>query len=44
MPGKVYFAADPPAPHLRLSYAAAPSREHIIEGVRRLATAFGRLR
>jgi DNA-binding transcriptional MocR family regulator len=43
MPGKVYFAADPPAPHLRLSYAAAPSREHIIEGVRRLAIAFGRL-
>jgi DNA-binding transcriptional MocR family regulator len=44
MPGKVYFAADPPAPHLRLSYAAAPSREHITEGVRRLAVAFDRLR
>jgi DNA-binding transcriptional MocR family regulator len=44
MPGKVYFAADPPGPHLRLSYAAAPSREHITEGVRRLAVAFGRLR
>jgi DNA-binding transcriptional MocR family regulator len=43
MPGKVYFAADPPAPHLRLSYAAAANREQIGEGVRRLSLALNRL-
>lgn len=43
MPGKVYFAADPPAPNLRLSYAAAANREQLTEGVRRLAVALGRI-
>jgi len=43
MPGKVYFAADPPAPYVRLSYAAPANRDHIGEGVRRLSLALGRL-
>ncbi|HEX4226865.1 MAG TPA: PLP-dependent aminotransferase family protein [Pseudonocardiaceae bacterium] len=43
MPGKVYFAADAPGSHLRLSYAAAANREQIAEGVRRLSVALGRL-
>ena len=43
MPGKVYFAADPPAPHLRLSYAAATSPDQIVEGLRRLAAALRRV-
>jgi DNA-binding transcriptional MocR family regulator len=43
MPGKVYFAADPPAPHLRLSYAAPAHRDQVGEGVRRLSLAYGHL-
>jgi DNA-binding transcriptional MocR family regulator len=43
MPGRVYFAADAPGSHLRLSYAAAANREQIAEGVRRLSVALGRL-
>jgi len=37
-PGRPWYAAEPPAPHLRLTYAAAPP--HLMdEAVRRLATA-----
>lgn len=36
--GRPYFVAEPPAAHLRLTYAAA-SPTDLIEGVRRLATA-----
>ena len=34
--GRPYFVTEPPAPHLRLSYAAA-SEELLSAGVRRLA-------
>ncbi|MFG3708346.1 PLP-dependent aminotransferase family protein [Micromonospora sp. NPDC047670] len=37
-PGRPWFAAEPPAPHLRLTYAAAPP-ELMDEAVRRLARA-----
>ncbi|MEN3609519.1 PLP-dependent aminotransferase family protein [Plantactinospora sp. ZYX-F-223] len=37
-PGRPWYAAEPPAPHLRLSYAAAPP-ELMDEAVRRLARA-----
>jgi DNA-binding transcriptional MocR family regulator len=37
-PGRPWFAAEPPAPFLRLTYAAAPP-DAIDEGVRRLARA-----
>lgn len=37
-PGRPWFAAEPPAPHLRLTFAAAPP-EILDEGVRRLARA-----
>jgi DNA-binding transcriptional MocR family regulator len=40
-PGRPWFAAEPPAPHLRLSYAAAPP-ELMDEAVRRLARAVHR--
>jgi DNA-binding transcriptional MocR family regulator len=36
-PGRPWFAAEPPAPHLRLTYAAAPP-SHMDEAVRRLAS------
>ncbi|MGI8411054.1 MAG: PLP-dependent aminotransferase family protein [Solirubrobacteraceae bacterium] len=36
-PGRPYFAAEPPAPHLRLSFAAVRDSQELIEGVRRLA-------
>jgi DNA-binding transcriptional MocR family regulator len=39
-PGRPWFAAEPPAPHLRLTYAAAPPAD-LAEGVRRLARAAG---
>ncbi|MBN0045460.1 PLP-dependent aminotransferase family protein [Streptomyces actuosus] len=39
-PGRPYFSAEPPAPHLRLSFAAVAGTEEIAEGVRRLRTAF----
>jgi DNA-binding transcriptional MocR family regulator len=35
-PGRPWFAAEPPAPHLRLTYAGAPAPD-LAEGVRRLA-------
>ncbi|GAB3076206.1 aminotransferase-like domain-containing protein [Micromonospora schwarzwaldensis] len=40
-PGRPWFAAEPPAPHLRLTYAAARP-EAMDEAVRRLAVALGR--
>jgi DNA-binding transcriptional MocR family regulator len=39
-PGGPWFAAEAPAPHLRLTFAAAPP-ERLAEGVRRLAVAAG---
>ncbi len=38
--GAPYFAAGAPAPHLRLSYAAAAGTAQLREGVRRLRRAF----
>jgi DNA-binding transcriptional MocR family regulator len=38
-PGRAYFAAEPPAPHVRLSYADVAGPEEITDGVRRLAAA-----
>ncbi|MFD0258023.1 PLP-dependent aminotransferase family protein [Kitasatospora indigofera] len=38
-PGRPYFAAEPPGPHLRLSYAAAESAAQVAEGVERLRRA-----
>ncbi|MFF2995403.1 PLP-dependent aminotransferase family protein [Streptomyces sp. NPDC057950] len=38
-PGRPYFSAEPPAAHLRLSFAAVACTEEITEGVRRLRTA-----
>jgi DNA-binding transcriptional MocR family regulator len=37
-PGRPWYAAEPPAPHLRLTYAAAPP-DRMDEAVRRLARA-----
>ncbi|WP_255361046.1 aminotransferase class I/II-fold pyridoxal phosphate-dependent enzyme [Kutzneria sp. 744] len=36
--GRPWYAADPPAPHLRLTFAGEPP-EVLIDGVRRLADA-----
>jgi DNA-binding transcriptional MocR family regulator len=41
-PGYPWFAAEPPAPHLRLTYAGAPP-DALDEGVRRLARALRNL-
>ena len=38
-PGRPYHAAEPPRPHARLSFAAAPHAAALEEGVRRLARA-----
>ncbi|QMU78464.1 PLP-dependent aminotransferase family protein [Streptacidiphilus sp. PB12-B1b] len=38
-PGRAYFPAEPPAPHLRLSYAAAPDLSRITDGIRLLGRA-----
>ncbi len=38
-PGRPYFSAEPPAPHLRLSFAAVHDLGELSEGVRRLAGA-----
>ncbi|MFJ1750377.1 PLP-dependent aminotransferase family protein [Streptomyces sp. NPDC088116] len=38
-PGRPYFSAEPPAAHLRLSFAAVAGPAEIAEGVRRLRTA-----
>ncbi|WP_328468044.1 PLP-dependent aminotransferase family protein [Actinoplanes sp. NBC_00393] len=39
-PGRPWYAAEPPAPHLRLTYAAAPP-DLMDEAVQRLSRAFG---
>ncbi|MET8577947.1 PLP-dependent aminotransferase family protein [Streptomyces sp. NPDC005012] len=38
-PGAAYFAAEPPAPHLRLSYVSTPGTAQLEQGVQRLARA-----
>ncbi|MET7285803.1 PLP-dependent aminotransferase family protein [Streptomyces sp. NPDC005573] len=38
-PGRPYFSAEPPAAHVRLSFAAVAGTGEITEGVRRLRTA-----
>ncbi|MFF4348380.1 PLP-dependent aminotransferase family protein [Streptomyces sp. NPDC001530] len=38
-PGRPYFCAEPPAAHLRLSFAAVAGTQEITEGVRRLRAA-----
>ena len=38
-PGRPYFSAEPPGPHLRLSFAAVAGTAEITEGVRRLRAA-----
>ncbi|WP_354637953.1 PLP-dependent aminotransferase family protein [Kitasatospora camelliae] len=40
-PGGPYFTAEPPGPHLRLSYAYADGPDQLAEGARRLARALG---
>ncbi|MGW5422969.1 aminotransferase-like domain-containing protein [Streptomyces sp. NPDC003943] len=42
-PGRPYFAAEPPAGHIRLSFAGVAGPAEIIEGVRRLRTAIDEL-
>jgi DNA-binding transcriptional MocR family regulator len=39
-PGRPYFSAEPPADHVRLSFAAVSSTAELTEGVRRLRTAY----
>ncbi|MER5212776.1 PLP-dependent aminotransferase family protein [Streptomyces sp. NPDC002838] len=39
IPGRPYFSAEPPAGHVRLSFAAVAGTGEIVEGVRRLRTA-----
>ncbi|MER5885827.1 PLP-dependent aminotransferase family protein [Streptomyces sp. NPDC001941] len=39
-PGRAYFSAEPPAGHLRLSFAGVAGPAEITEGVRRLRTAY----
>ncbi|MBD0672941.1 PLP-dependent aminotransferase family protein [Streptomyces sp. CBMA156] len=39
-PGRPYHPAEPPAPHLRLSYAAAESPAQVAEGIHRLRLAY----
>ncbi|MET7643693.1 PLP-dependent aminotransferase family protein [Streptomyces sp. NPDC005426] len=39
-PGRPYFCAEPPAPHVRLSFVAVAGLAEIAEGVRRLCTAW----
>ncbi|OEV15541.1 PLP-dependent aminotransferase family protein, partial [Streptomyces nanshensis] len=43
-PGTPYFCAEPPAGHVRLSFAAVSGAAEIAEGVRRLRTAYEGLR
>ncbi|MFG2513685.1 PLP-dependent aminotransferase family protein [Streptomyces sp. NPDC048584] len=43
-PGRPYFSAEPPAAHLRLSFAAVAGAEEITEGVRRLRAAWDEAR
>ncbi|MFI0768083.1 aminotransferase-like domain-containing protein [Streptomyces melanosporofaciens] len=39
-PGGPYFCAEPPAPHVRLSFASVAGVGELAEGVRRLSTAW----
>jgi DNA-binding transcriptional MocR family regulator len=39
-PGRPYFSAEPPAPHVRLSFASVAGTGELAEGVRRLRTAW----
>ncbi|MFD5316272.1 PLP-dependent aminotransferase family protein [Streptomyces sp. NPDC127098] len=39
-PGRPYFAAEPPAAHVRLSFAPAAGHAELVEGVRRLGAAW----
>jgi DNA-binding transcriptional MocR family regulator len=41
-PGRAYFAAEAPAPYLRLSFAGTSGPGEVTEGVRRLARALGK--
>ncbi|MER7971213.1 PLP-dependent aminotransferase family protein [Streptomyces sp. NPDC096080] len=43
-PGRPYFSAEPPAPHIRLSFAAVAGPAEITEGVRRLRAAWAETR
>jgi DNA-binding transcriptional MocR family regulator len=43
-PGRAYFAAESPAPYLRLGFADTAGAAEIAEGVRRLATACAEIR
>ncbi|MFC5655556.1 PLP-dependent aminotransferase family protein [Streptomyces nogalater] len=43
-PGRPYFSAEPPAAHLRLSFAAVAGTGEIAEGVRRLRAAYEEVR
>ena len=38
-PGRPYYAAEAPAPHIRVSYADTAGPEEIADGVARLAAA-----
>ncbi|GAA2803591.1 PLP-dependent aminotransferase family protein [Kitasatospora paracochleata] len=40
-PGGPYFTAEPPAPHLRLSYACAQNAEQLTDAAHRLVRALG---
>jgi DNA-binding transcriptional MocR family regulator len=42
-PGRPYFPAESPAPHLRVSFADTTGPEEITEGVRRLASALAQV-
>ncbi|MCX4565879.1 PLP-dependent aminotransferase family protein [Streptomyces viridodiastaticus] len=42
-PGRPYFSAEPPAGHLRLSFAAVAGAGEITEGVHRLRTAWSQV-
>ncbi|MEU9030425.1 PLP-dependent aminotransferase family protein [Streptomyces sp. NPDC048383] len=41
-PGRPYFCAEPPAPHVRLSFSGVPGSDELVEAVRRLRTALDR--
>ncbi|MDV9174442.1 PLP-dependent aminotransferase family protein, partial [Streptomyces sp. W16] len=43
-PGRPYFSAEPPAAHVRLSFAAVAGTGEIVEGVRRLRAAYDEVR
>lgn len=43
MPGRPFFAAEPPRPHLRLTISAAATEDDLVAGVHRLAHAVPRL-